>query len=71
MCLATADFGCCAKVIDGILIWIHKPSRKDRKDAGCSPGKFLCAGRKKECRLTCHAVCDARGRILDMPIKFA
>ncbi len=48
--VSTADFGCCAGAIDGILIWIHKPSLKDCKDAGCSQGKFFC-GRKKVFRI--------------------
>jgi hypothetical protein len=33
--VSTADFRCCAGAIDGILIWIHKPSPKDCDDAGC------------------------------------
>jgi hypothetical protein len=65
--VSTADLECCAQAIDGILIWIHKPSPKDCEDAGCSPGKFFC-GRKKKFGLNCQAVCDARGRILDMSI---
>jgi hypothetical protein len=36
-------FNCCAGAIDGILIWIHKPSKKDCLDVGCDCGKFLCA----------------------------
>ena len=66
--VSTADLECCAQAIDGILIWIHKPSLKDCEDAGCSPHKFFC-GRKKKFGLNYQAVCDARGsRILDMSI---
>jgi hypothetical protein len=62
--------GCCAGAVDGILIWIHKPSsRKDCTDAKCSSGKFFC-GRKKKFGLNCQAVCDVRGRILDLSILY-
>ena len=68
--VSTAEFGCCAGAIDGILIcWIHKPSQKDGKDAVCSPGKFFCR-RKKKFGLNCQAVCDAWGRILDISILY-
>ena len=67
--VSTADFRCCAGAIDGILIWIHKPSPKDCDDAGCSSGKFFC-GRKKKFELNCQAVCDVRGRILDISILY-
>ncbi len=56
-------------MIDGILIWVHKPSPKDCVDAGCSSGKFLC-GRKKKSGLNCQAVCDVWGRILDILIIY-
>jgi hypothetical protein len=64
-----ANFQCCAGAIDGILIWIHKPSNKDCEDSGCSPGKFMC-GRKKKYGLNCQAVCDVRGRFLDISILY-
>jgi hypothetical protein len=66
---SSAGFRCCAGAIDGILIWVHKPSPKDCVDAGCSSGKFLC-GRKKKFGLNCQAVCDVRGRILDISILY-
>lgn len=67
--VSAASFDCCAGAIDGILIWIHKPSKKDCIEAGCSSGKFFC-GRKKKFGLNCQAVCDVRGRILDMSILY-
>ena len=68
--VSSAGFGCCAgAVVDGILIWVHKPSPKDCVDAGCSSGKFLCA-RKKKHGLNCQAVCDVRGRILDKSVIY-
>jgi hypothetical protein len=66
---SSAGFRCCAGAIDGILIWVHKPSPKDCVDAGCSSDKFLC-GRKKKFGLNCQAVCDARGRIVDILILY-
>jgi hypothetical protein len=38
--VSRAGFKCCAGAIDGILIWIHKPSQKDYMDNGCDEGKF-------------------------------
>ena len=64
-----AGFNCCAGAIDGILIWIHKPSKKDCLEVGCDSGKFMCA-RKKKFGLNCQAVCDVRGRILDISIMY-
>ena len=67
--VSAAQFGCCAGAIDGILVWIHKPSPRDCLDTGCSSGKFFC-GRKKKFGLNCQAVCDVRGRILDISILY-
>ena len=62
-------FDCCAGAIDGILIWMHKPSMKQADKAGVGQKKFLC-GRKHKFGLNCQAVCDVRGRILDMSITY-
>jgi hypothetical protein len=67
--VSAVNFGCCAGAIDGILIWIHKLSPKECDNSGFSAGKFLC-GRKKNFGLNCQAVCDARGRILDISMIF-
>ena len=67
--VSAANFGCCAGAIDGILIWIHKPSAKDCIKAGCDTGKFFC-GRKHKFGLNCQAVCDVRGKILDLSILY-
>ena len=58
-----------AGAVDGILIWIHKPSENNCTNAGCSSGKFFC-GRKKKYELNCQAVCDIRRRILDISILY-
>jgi hypothetical protein len=64
-----ANFDCCAGAVDGILVWIHKPTEEDCEKAGCSSGKFFC-GRKHKFGLNCQAVCDSRGRFLDISILF-
>lgn len=67
--VSSANFECCAGAIDGILIWIHRPSERDCKTSGCASGKFHCA-RKKKFGLNCQAVSDVRGRILDISIVY-
>ena len=67
--VSSAGFECCAGAVDGILIWSHRPSQKDCNDARCDTGKFFC-GRKKKFGLNCQAVCDVRGRILDISIMY-
>lgn len=64
-----AGFNCCAGAIDGILIWMHKPRWKCCEEASCDAGKFFC-GRKHKFGLNCQAVCDSRGRFLDISILF-
>jgi hypothetical protein len=64
-----AGFDCCAGAVDGILIWIHKPSFECTREALCDAGKFFC-GRKHKFGLNCQAVCDADGRFLDISILF-
>jgi hypothetical protein len=64
-----ADFQCCAGAIDGILIWTHKPMESCCIEAGCADGKFHC-GRKGKYGLNCQAVCDVRGRFLDLSILY-
>ena len=36
--ISSAGFKCCAGAIDGIHIWIHKPSKKDCMDVSCNDG---------------------------------
>jgi len=66
---SAAQFDCCAGAIDGMLLWIHKPNKRECKKSDCASGKFLC-GRKHKYGLNLQAVCDARGRFLDMSIVF-
>ena len=67
--VSAAGFDCCAGAIDGILIWTHKPSEEDCKSVGCNSGKFFC-GRKHKFGMNCQAICDARGKFLDLSILF-
>jgi hypothetical protein len=60
-------FSNCAGAIDGILIWILKPLEEDAAAAGCGKRKFFC-GHKGKFGLTCQAVSDVRGQILDLSI---
>lgn len=59
--------GCCG-AIDGMLVWIEKPSEKECKSAGCGSLKFLC-GRKGKFGLNLQGVCDADSRFLDVSIS--
>lgn len=68
--VSTVGFSNCAGAIDGILIWMHKPSAAQAKNAGdVCQSKFLC-GRKGKFGLNCQAVSDVRGRILDIAIPY-
>ena len=43
--VSQVKFNNCAGAINGILIWIFKPSEEDTNEAGCGRRKFFC-GRK-------------------------
>ena len=57
----------CAGAIDGILIWIEKPTSDECEAAKCGPKKFFC-GRKKKFGLNMQGTCDAHGRFLNLCI---
>ena len=65
--VSQVDFDMVGGAIDGILIWILKPSIKEAKLVGVDQQKFFC-GRKHKFGLNCQAVCDVRGRFLDISI---
>jgi hypothetical protein len=50
-------FNNCVCAIDGILIWMHKPSEKEAKLSKVNQKMYLC-GRKHKFGLNCQAVCD-------------
>lgn len=66
---SSAGFDCCVGAIDGILIWIHRPSKLCCIEASCDAGKFFC-GRKVKYGLNCQAICDSDGRFLDFSILY-
>jgi DDE superfamily endonuclease len=65
--VSTAGFDICVAAIDGILIWIPKPTDKECEKMQCGPKKFYCA-RKKKFGLNMQGTCDLKGRFLDVPI---
>ena len=66
---SSVDFDVWAGAIDGLLIWINKPSRNEAKAVKIDQQKFYC-GRKHKFGLNCQAVCDVRGRFLDISITY-
>ena len=65
---STPKFRNCAGAIDGILIWMQKPSLDEAKSVGVDQKKFLC-GCKHKFGLNCQAVSICCSRILDISIK--
>jgi DDE superfamily endonuclease len=58
-------FKCCAGAIDGILVWIERPSGGHCELSECAAKKFYC-GRKKKFRLNMQATCcDHNKNFLD------
>jgi hypothetical protein len=68
-CKSSVGICHCVGAIDGILIWIHKPTASDCEALGFGPIKFFC-GRKKKYGLNMQAVCDARRRFLWVDLKY-
>ena len=66
---SSVDFDVCAGAIDGILIWMNRPSLEEAREVGVDQQKFYC-GRKHKFGLNCQAVCDVRGRFLDISITY-
>lgn len=62
-----AGFKGCAGCIDGLLIWISKPSRAECEKTKVDSEKYFCA-RKGKFGMNLQAICDVRGRFLDMSI---
>jgi len=59
----------CVGAIDGLLVWIHKPSLKDIiENIKFGPKKFFCR-RKKKYGVNLMGTCDHRGYFLDVEIR--
>jgi DDE superfamily endonuclease len=67
--VSEVGFDNCAGAVDGVLIWIHKPSQADADRSGIGLKKMYC-GRKNKFGLNCQAVADRRGRFLDISICY-
>ena len=63
-----ASFNNCVGCIDGVLLWIEKPRKKECATVGVDSGKFYC-GRKGKYGLNMQAVCDARRRFTFVSIQ--
>jgi hypothetical protein len=61
------DFPNCVGCIDGMLVWISKPTAKCTRQTGVGPRKFFC-GRKKKFGITLQAICDHKRRFLDIEL---
>jgi hypothetical protein len=64
---SSAGFDNCVGAVDGILIWILKPTVEDCAKTCCGPAKFFC-GRKKKFGLNMQGTCDAQRRFTDVSI---
>ena len=65
---SAAGFSSCVGAIDGMLVWIERPSTKDCLEAHCGSTKFLC-GRKKKFGLNLQGTVDYKCRFLDVEIS--
>jgi len=64
--LSSVRFDCCVAALDGLLIWIPRPTISQCQHVAISAMKFMC-GRKKF-GLNMQAASNARGRFLDVTI---
>ena len=58
----------CIGCIDGLLIWLEKPSKDQCNEVGVNSGKFLC-GQKGKFGLNLQGICDARQRFTYISIQ--
>ena len=66
---SSIQIDCCVGCIDGLLIWISKPTKRDQIEIGFGPTKFFC-GRKMKYGLNMMGVCDARRRFTWVEVRF-
>jgi hypothetical protein len=55
--MSGAKFGTVVGAIDGILIWILKPSKRECRQLQCGEASFFCA-RKDKFGFNMQAICD-------------
>ena len=58
----------CIGCIDGLLIWLEKPSKDQCNEVGVDSGTFLC-GQKGKFGLNLQGICDARRRFTYISIQ--
>ena len=63
-----AGFNNCIGCIDGLLIWLEKPSKKECEQVGVDTGKFHC-GKKGKFGLNFQGICDVRRRFTYISIQ--
>jgi hypothetical protein len=60
----------CVGAVDGMLVWMSKPTKPDLENSvKLGDAKFYC-GRKKKFGLNMQAICDSDGTFLDVEIAF-
>ena len=64
-----ADIACCCGAIDGLLIWIEKPTEAECARVKVGSKKFFC-GRKHKFGLNLQGTCDSKRRFLSVSIMF-
>ena len=65
---SSVDLDCCVGAIDGMLVWMNKPTKDDQKKVGFGPSKFFC-GRKMKYGLNMMGVCNSRRRFIWVEIN--
>ena len=60
-------FDNCVGCIDGMLVWIDKPTKKSLLQTKVGPKIFFC-GRKKKFGLNLQAICDNKRRFIDVNV---
>ena len=64
-----AGFSRCAGAVDGVLLWLHRPTERDCIKSKVDSSKYRCA-RKHKFGFNLQCVSDVRGRIRDFSITF-
>ena len=65
---SSASFGNCVGCVDGMLIWIEKPSETCRDGSVLGSSKYFC-GRKKKYGMILQGTCDHERRFIDFDIS--
>ena len=66
--LSKPKFDCCIGCVDGMLLWLERPTEIECEKAKCGAKKFLC-GRKSKFGLNFQGTCDAECGFLDVSMR--